>query len=77
MATTTRRRLEAWLLANGFSRLKGKMTGHLQFERDGVKITVPGHGPQDLSKKHLGLIVRALVAAGFERERLRRELLES
>jgi predicted RNA binding protein YcfA (HicA-like mRNA interferase family) len=74
VATITRRRLEAWLLAHGFERLKGKMTGHLQFERAGVKITVPGHGPQDLSKKHVALIVRALVAAGFDREQLRREL---
>jgi predicted RNA binding protein YcfA (HicA-like mRNA interferase family) len=70
----TRRQLEAWLLDNGFRRLKGKMSGHLQFERDGLKITVPGHGAQDLTKKHVGLIIRALANAGFDRERLRREL---
>jgi predicted RNA binding protein YcfA (HicA-like mRNA interferase family) len=70
----TRRRLEAWLLANGFQREKGRMSSHVQFERAGVKITVPGHGPQDLSKKHVGLIIRALTAAGFDREELRRDL---
>ena len=70
----TRRRLEAWLLANGFQREKGKMSSHVQFERAGAKITVPGHGPQELSKKHVGLIIRALVAAGFDREQLRRDL---
>ena len=70
----TRRQLEAWLLANGFQRLKGKMSGHVQYERDGLKITVPGHGPQDLTKKHVGLIVRALVAAGFDREQVKRDL---
>ena len=70
----TRRHLEAWLLANGFQREKGKMSSHVQFERAGVKITVPGHGPQELSKKHVGLIIRALAAAGFDREQLRRDL---
>ena len=70
----TRRRLETWLLANGFQREKGRMSSHVQFERAGVKITLPGHGPQDLSKKHLGLIVRALAAAGFDRDLLRRDL---
>ncbi len=70
----TRRRLEAWLVAHGFQREKGRMSSHVQFERAGVKITVPGHGPQDLSKKHLGLIVRALAAAGFDRDLLRRDL---
>ena len=70
----TRRRLEAWLLANGFQREKGRMSSHVQFERAGVKITLPGHGPQDLSKKHLGLIIRALTAAGFDRDHLRRDL---
>jgi len=70
----TRRGLEAWLLNNGFRRLPGGMTGHVQYERAGVKITVPGHGPQDLSKKHVGLIIRALVAAGFDREKLKQEL---
>ena len=72
----TRRRLEAWLLENGFHRLKGKMTGHLQYERGGVKITVSGHGAQDLTKKHVGLILRALASAGFDREQVKRELLK-
>lgn len=70
----TRREMEAWLLGNGFRKLKGGMTGHVQYEGPGVKITLPGHGPQDLTKKHVALIVRALVAAGFDRERVRREL---
>ena len=71
----TRRDLEAWLLRNGFRRLKGGMTGHAQYEGPGgVKITLPGHGPQDLTKKHVALILRALAAAGFDRERVRREL---
>ncbi len=70
----TRREMETWLLGNGFRKLKGGMTGHVQFEGPGVKITLPGHGPQDLTKKHVALIVRALVAAGFDRDRVRREL---
>ena len=70
----TRREMETWLLGNGFRKLKGGMTGHVQYEGPGVKITLPGHGPQDLTKKHVALILRALTAAGFDRERIRREL---
>jgi len=70
----TRRQLEAWLLSNGFQRLKGKMSGHVQYERGGLKITVPGHGAQDLTKKHVGLILRALAGAGFDRDQVKREL---
>jgi predicted RNA binding protein YcfA (HicA-like mRNA interferase family) len=70
----TRRQLEAWLLDNGFRRLKGGMSSHVQYERQGVKITVPGHGPQDLTKKHVALILRALAQAGFDREAVRRAL---
>jgi predicted RNA binding protein YcfA (HicA-like mRNA interferase family) len=71
----TRRDMEAWLLRNGFHRLKGGMTGHAQYEGPGgVKITLPGHGPQDLTKKHVALILRALAAAGFDRDRVRRDL---
>ncbi len=73
----TRRQMETWLLKNGFRALKGGMTGHVQFEGPGgVKITLPGHGPQDLTKKHVSLILRALAAAGFDRARVRRELGE-
>jgi predicted RNA binding protein YcfA (HicA-like mRNA interferase family) len=70
----TRRQMETWLLGNGFRRLKGRMSGHVQYEGPGVKITLPGHGPQDLTKKHVALILRALSEAGFVRERVRREL---
>jgi predicted RNA binding protein YcfA (HicA-like mRNA interferase family) len=70
----TRRQMETWLLDNGFRRLKGGMSGHVQYEGRGIKITLPGHGPQDLTKKHVALILRSLEGAGFDRERVRREL---
>jgi hypothetical protein len=70
----TRRQMEAWLLSNGLRRLKGGMSGHVQYERRGVKITLPGHGPQDLTKKHVSLILHSLDGAGFDREQVRREL---
>jgi predicted RNA binding protein YcfA (HicA-like mRNA interferase family) len=70
----TRRRLERWLREHGFAELASKKTGHRQFGRGSVKITVPGHGPQDLTKKHVALIVRKLAAAGFDKETVRREL---
>jgi predicted RNA binding protein YcfA (HicA-like mRNA interferase family) len=53
-------------LDNGFRRLKGRMSGHVQYERRGVKIAVPGHGPQDLTKRHVALILRSLDGAGFD-----------
>ena len=72
----TRRRLERWLLDHGFVEVPGRKTGHRQFVRGSVKVTVAGHGPQDLTKKHVALIVRQLAAAGFDKEVVRRELSE-
>jgi predicted RNA binding protein YcfA (HicA-like mRNA interferase family) len=72
----TRRRLERWLLDHGFVELPGKATGHRQFGRGSLKITVSGHGPQDLTKKHVALILRQLAAAGFDNEAVRREWSE-
>jgi predicted RNA binding protein YcfA (HicA-like mRNA interferase family) len=66
-AEVTRRHLERWLLANGFTLKPGKKTSHRQFQGHGVTITVPGHGPPDLTKKHVGMIVRKLEQAGFDR----------
>lgn len=71
----TRRALETWLRDQGFEELPGGKTSHRQFRGPGgVKIAVPGHGPQDLTKKHLGIIVRQLVAAGLDRETVRHAL---
>jgi predicted RNA binding protein YcfA (HicA-like mRNA interferase family) len=72
----TRRQLERWLREHDFVEARGGKTGHRQFVRGGLKITVPGHGPRDLTKKHVALIVRQLMTAGFEKESIRRELLE-
>jgi predicted RNA binding protein YcfA (HicA-like mRNA interferase family) len=66
----TRRSMERWLLAHGFSELRGGKTSHRQFEGHGIKITLPGHGPQDLTKKHVALILRQIVGAGFERKQV-------
>jgi len=32
-----------------------------------------GHGPKDLSKKHVGMILRLLESVGFDRAKVRRE----
>jgi predicted RNA binding protein YcfA (HicA-like mRNA interferase family) len=75
MSTVTRRGLAAWLIAHGFAELGGKATSHRRFRhQSGVVITVPGHGKQNLSQKHVGMIVRQLEAAGFDRETVRRDL---
>ena len=70
----TRRRLQRWLGDHGFVALPRKATGHRQFVRGGVKITVSGHGPQDLTKKRVAMVLRQLARAGFDKETVRREL---
>jgi predicted RNA binding protein YcfA (HicA-like mRNA interferase family) len=66
----TRRQLERWLLRNGFVLKAGGRTSHRQFQGHGVTVTLPGHGPADLTKKHVGMIVRLLEQAGFDRATL-------
>ena len=73
MGQVTRREIARWLETHGFVQEPGKASGHLHFAGPGVKITLPGHGPRDLSKKHVALIIRALARAGFDREQIRRE----
>ena len=75
MSAVTRRALTAWLVARGFAELSGKATSHRRFRHEsGVVITVPGHGRQNLSQKHIGMIVRQLEADGFDRDTVRRDL---
>jgi predicted RNA binding protein YcfA (HicA-like mRNA interferase family) len=75
MSTVTRRALTAWLLAHGFTELAGRATSHRRFRHEsGVVITVPEHGGQNISQKHLGMIVRQLEASGFDRDSVRGEL---
>jgi len=69
----TRTDLEKWLLRNDFIQAAAGKTSHKQFVRGSCKVTVPGHGPKDLSKKHVGLILRQLAAAGFDRAEVRRD----
>ena len=73
MRPLTRRDVERWLLAHGFIEAPGGKTSHKHFQRGAVKVTLPGHGPQELSKKHSGMLVRQLVQAGFCRAELREE----
>jgi predicted RNA binding protein YcfA (HicA-like mRNA interferase family) len=63
----TRHQMERWLLGNGFTEKAGTKTSHRQFHGHGVTVTLPGHGPPDLTKKHVGMIMRQLEAAGFAR----------
>ena len=73
-AQVDRRSIERWLVANGFVLEPGKKTGHRQYSRQGIKIAVPGHGPQDLTKKHVALILRQLARLGFDAAQVRRDL---
>jgi predicted RNA binding protein YcfA (HicA-like mRNA interferase family) len=66
----TRRQMERWLLDNGFTLKAGKKTSHRQFHGHGVTVTLPGHGAPDLTKKHVGMIMRKLEEAGFAKTTL-------
>jgi predicted RNA binding protein YcfA (HicA-like mRNA interferase family) len=67
----TVKELVAWLLRNGFNELPGKKGGHRFFGKDHVKITLPGHGPNDLTKKHVGMIMRHPEKMGYDRKVVR------
>ena len=73
-AEVTRKQMERWLLANGFALKPGKKTSHRRFAGHGVTVTLPGHGPADLTKKHVGMLVRALERVGFDRNTVLAEL---
>ena len=66
----TPRQTERWLLDHGFTLKAGKKTSHRQFHGHGVTVTLPGHGAPDLTKKHVGMIMRKLEEAGFARTTL-------
>ena len=66
----TRRQMERWLLDHGFTPKVGKKTSHRQFHGHDVTVTLPGHGAPDLTKKHVGMLLRQLEAAGFARTAL-------
>jgi len=69
----TRTALEKWLVHNNFTQVSAGKTSHKQFVLGTCKVTVPGHGSKDLSKKHLGMILRSLESIGFDRAKVRRE----
>ena len=71
---TDRRTRVKWLLAHGFWEVAGVQSGHRQFTNGTVKVTVPGHGPQDLTKKHVALLLRALETGGFDKNKTLQEL---
>ena len=73
MRNVQRRDVERWLLRHGFEQSSGA-SGHIQFSGYGIKIALPGHGPNDLTKKHWGMILRQLASVGFDRRRVEGEL---
>jgi predicted RNA binding protein YcfA (HicA-like mRNA interferase family) len=76
-AQIERRTLVRWLLAHRFTELRVGATSLRRFRHEsGVVITVVGHGSSELSRKHVGMILRELEGAGFERTQIRAELRE-
>jgi predicted RNA binding protein YcfA (HicA-like mRNA interferase family) len=73
-STINRRSLVRWLLDNGFIEEPNLSTSHRHFSKGSLKVSIKGHGPNDVAKTTLGNIIRQLVSAGWSREQLRREL---
>lgn len=69
-----RRTLVRWLLTHGFSKVPGKATGHSYYTNGATKISVVAHGPADITKKNVSMLVRQLAAAGFEKNKVLDEL---
>jgi predicted RNA binding protein YcfA (HicA-like mRNA interferase family) len=67
-----RRRVARWLEAHGFVARTGA-TSHINYVKGGIVITLQGHGPTELSKKHVGMILRQLERAGYARAEVRRQ----
>jgi predicted RNA binding protein YcfA (HicA-like mRNA interferase family) len=63
-----------WLMTHGFEEVPAKAGGHAYYKKEGVKITLPAHGPQDLTKKVVGHIMRTLEQLGFDKTEIRKEL---
>lgn len=75
MSNLKRKTLAKWLVEHEFEQLAGTKTSHTRYRHpSGVVITVADHGKQELSKKHVGMIVRQLEDAGFDRDDVRRAL---
>ena len=72
----TKRILIRWLEAHDFSLLPGKKTSHRNYRHgpSRVVVTVDPKGRPELSKKHLGMLLRELERAGFDKEQVRSEL---
>ena len=72
----SKRTLVRWLLAHGFrfSEVPRRASSHRRFRHTRTTVTVADHGRPELSSKHVGMLLRELERAGFDREQVRREL---
>jgi predicted RNA binding protein YcfA (HicA-like mRNA interferase family) len=75
MGAIDRRRVARWLETQGFVARTGA-SSHINYVKGGVVVTLQGHGPTELSKKHVGMILRQLERAGYARADVRREWQE-
>ena len=71
-----RRQLIRWLERNGFAREPRVASGHGQWKRANLKVTVVMHGSSDISQKDVSILIRALERAGFDRAKVQQELRE-
>lgn len=70
----SKRTLVRWLLAHGFTEVPRRASSHRRFRHNRTTVTVADHGRPELSSKHVGMLLRELERAGFNREQVRREL---
>lgn len=75
MKVTKRRELEQYLVRLGFKEVPNRASGHRQFIRDKQKVTLLGHGSNDIDKGIMGAVLKQLERAGISREQVKRELM--
>jgi hypothetical protein len=65
-----------WLRDHGFRKLPGNAKGYDRYQLDGTTGTVSlrDHGPTDLRKCHVSVIIRTLTQMGFDSATTRAEL---
>ena len=75
MSTIDRRVMVRWLLRHGFlPAVPITAANILVYKKNGVRIQIPGQGPEKLSRDDVNLVLRKLEGLGYSRREVRKEL---
>lgn len=71
-----RKAVVAWLLSRDFEEVPKQVSGLRKFKHPDIPgaVSVPAHGPNDLTKQGVGQLLRQLERMGFNRQQVLDEL---